>query len=1306
MNRLKKFNFSVSAILICLTLFASTAFAQQITATVTGTITDPNGAVVPGATVTATSIETGLAKTAVSNEDGRYTITFLQPGVYNITFEKSGFAVTERENIKLDTAQTAGIDVQLAVTAGEVDVEVQSNEVALLQTESSSLETTIENKLIEDLPSGERSALSFINLVPGAIDAGFAQGRGEGLNENGNAQGPIGSPGNRNFFDSNFAVNGGRSSTNDILLDGVTNTVGDFNGVAVSPPQDSVREFKVIAGSYPAEFGRSGGGIVSIVSKSGGKRFSGALYEYFQDGRLSANGFQRNRRGTRADGTAVLPRIEFKRNQFGGAIGGPVYFLGFGEGGKTIDKLEKTFFFFNYEGRRESNPFSRELTLPTERMRRADLSELLTSSPLTVTTSTTRTTYSYAAGNTTGTTGAPVLAGQVFNPFGALVPYTQSVTNLATGVVTTTTVQGRPAITNNNLSVLPICPAGARSTTVACLDQVALNVLRFLPAPNQPGTINNFVFSETASFKRDIYAGRLDHTFSERHSAFGRYSFEDRYQDEPNYFNSVAANVRVVKDRFANFTFNDVFSVTNTVINNFRYGYTYVRARQVPESEGFDVTSLGFPSYLSEQAAVQIFPVLTIGGGAAGSTLAGEITGGTIGSSGNRQPRDTHTIADAVTIVSGNHTIKTGGEFRLYRFYPFQFGASGGSPTGLFTYNRNFTRGPLPAVPQNFITDSGSSLASFFLGLPASGAKETVSPLTLFHHYGAAFVQDDWKVTRRLVLNLGLRWDFETGTEETHGLITNFDPAAPSNLRGGLNTAALDPFVAAVRPNFASVNGLLNFPGGAQTETNFDRFAPRLGFAYSINDKTTLRAGFGTFFVPISLEPPSVQGNNFNISLVQSSANGQVTGVGTPTVFTTDPFPNGLPSAPGTSLGANTLIGRSIIAVEPERENAFSQQWNLVLQRQLAKNLVLDIAYVGARGRKLPIQGINLNQIEPEVLQRAQAEAAVRGLSVATFLTGAAQQVPNPFFPLVQTVANPNGVIPVGTAISNTTVSRLQLLRPFPQYDTVTLFRPHIGRSDYHALQINLQKRFSDGLSATANYTFSKLLDTGGVGNGAAFLDATTVQNIYDYDSEYSLSTLDVPHRFVASFSYELPFGKKKRFGSNLGGFANAIVGGFQIAGTYTWQRGTPIQIIANPFSVGAGTPGGGYRPNRVEGVKNFSLEEARKNARNGGSFFNPALFADPPDFVFGNAARTYNDVRRDNYRNFNFSVLKNIFWGEGRQKLQLRAEFLNAFNWVVFGTPGTNIDVAPNSTQTGFGQIRTQGNTPRNIQLVARYTF
>ncbi len=1281
--------------------------AQTITATLAGIVSDPNGAIVPGATVTATSNETGLSKSVTTNDDGRYTITSLQPGAYTIKIDKQGFAATTTPNIRLETGQSASLNLTLQVTAGQVSVDVDGgDQTQLLNTESSALDTTIENKLVQDLPSGERSALAFINLVPGAIDGGFAAGRGEGLNENGNAQGPIGSPGNRNFFDSNFSVNGGRSATNDVLLDGVSNTIGDFNGIAISPPQDSIREFKVVAGSYSSEYGRSGGGIVSISTKYGGKKFNGAVYEYFQDGSLNANGWQRNRRGLKPDGTLVLPRQDISRHQYGFALGGPMHFFNFGEGtpGGMFKKLEKTFFFYNYEGRREKNPFSREITLPTNRMRTGDLGELLQTSAATVTSATTRTAWAYQAGNPGGVAGAPVLTGQIFNPFGALVPYTQTVTNIATGVVTTSTVQGRPAFAANNISSLPTC-SGVRTT--ACLDPAALKVIGFLPSPNVSGTANNYVASDLAIFNREVHAARMDHTFSDNHSMFGRFSWERRFTSEPNYFNgSPAANVRKVRDTFTNFTINDTYSLTSNLINNFRVGYTRARANQIPESLGFDPTLLGLPTYLRDRAAALKFPDLTIGGGSVSATLAGEVTSGQIGGAGNNQPRDTITIADGMTYVAGNQTIKFGGEFRIYRFYPFQFF----SPTGSFSFNRTWTRGPIGTTTPTNVADSGSSLASFFLGLPTSGSQEAVAAATIFHKYYAGYVQDDWKIMRNLTLNLGVRWDYETGTEETHGLITNFDLDAAAPLQA-LSSVTIDPQVLALNPNIRNLKGLLSFQNRPQSETTGTKIAPRVGFAYSLSDKMTIRGGYGLFYVPLSLEGTTVQGTNFSTNLAQSTQTSQILNgslTSQNTTYLSDPFPTGLAPAPGISLGNLTRIGQQVFAVEPKRDSPYSQQWNLVFQRQLFKNTVMDIGYVGGRGIHLPIQTAELNQISPTILAAAQASLTRPnscGATTATLALTIACPSVAAFFN--QQLANPfAGLLNVpGSALNTTNTTRLAQLRPFPQYTSVQLFRPHWGESYYHALQVNLQRRFTNGLSATVNYSWSKSLDTGGVGNGAAFLDSTAIQDIYNFKREKSLSTFDVPHRFVASWSYELPIGKKKWLGSNLGGFANAILGGWQTSGSYTWQVGTPLAITVPAFSVGLGNAS--FRANRLPGDAIPSIDTARENARNGGVWFDTTLFQTPADFVYGNGARTFNDVRRDNYKTLNLSLLKNFAWDEGKQKVQLRAEFLNAFNWVVLGTPVTTVGSgAANSGLTGFGQIRTQGNTPRNIQLVARYTF
>lgn len=1233
-----------AVLLVTIGAMTSTAAAQTITATVTGVVRDQSGGVLPGATVTVTSEDTGIARTAVTDTEGRCTVPFLQPGTYTIAATLDGFAPSTKPGVRLEVAQTAALAFTLGVAGTAETIEVRGS-APLLVTESSGLETTIESKLVEDLPSAERSTLAFVNLVPGTIDAGFALAAGENLNVNANAPGPVGSPGNRNFFDSNFAVNGGRSSTNDVLIDGVSNTAGDFNGVAVSPPQDSVREMKVQSGAYPAEFGRSGGGVVSIVTKAGGRRLSGAVYEYLQLGDLNANGWQRNRAPRRTDGSPGLPRVDYERHQYGAALGGPLA-LPWRRAAQP-----RAFFFANYEGRRENNPFSRELTLPTERMRRGDLSELLTGA---------------VRPDVFNPDGSPALFGQIYDPFAPLV----------NGL--------RQPIPGNRLDLLPPCGTGPR--TSACLDAVALQLLPMLPAPNQAGLANNYVFSATSEFTRNIGAMRIDVTPSNRQNFFGRFSAERRFQAEPNFLNSPATNARRVRDTFFNFTLNHVYHLSRNVINNARYGHTRLRANQIPYSLGFDPTTLGLPAYLREGAAERKFPDFGFAtAGPQGLGIPGEITNGQIGGAGNNQPRNTYTAANALTLLFGRHTIKTGGEYRLYTFDAFQYF----TPTGSFSFSRIWTRGPNPALSPANAAEAGSSLASLLLGLPAGGDRQTVTPLALNHHYGALFVQDDWKILPDLTLNVGLRWDIETGTAEEQGLVTNFDLNAPSHLAGRV-PAPVDPFVRQLRPDFADLRGLLQFVDGPQTRAKKNRFAPRFGLAYRINDRMTLRGGYGLFYVPLSLEPTTGQGNDFRTALLQSPQTAQVVQPGTgaqQTNFLTNPFPAGFTPAPGSSLGPNTLIGQSIFAVEPTRPTAYNQQWNIVLQRQIARTTALDVAYVGGRGVRLPIQGANLNQLPPEYLDFAlQNFAAAGAANVVAFFN---QRVANPFFGII---TNPS------SALRLPTVTRLQLLRPFPQYEFVTLFRPHWGVSFYNALQINLSRRFHNGLSATTNYTFSRLMDTGGVGNGAAFLDATAIENIYDFkNGEYSRSTLDVPHRFTASWSYELPFGRSRRWGRNWSGPMQAALGGWQTSGVSVWQSGAPVQIIANPFPVPIGNAA--RRPDRLGADASLPGDEARANIRTGRASFNTAAFASPGDFQLGNAARTHDDVRRDSYKNVNLSVLKNLFWG--RHKLQIRGEFLNAFNMVVFGTPGRNVNDAAT-----FGVVRTQGNTPRIVQFVVRYTF
>jgi hypothetical protein len=593
------------------------------------------------------------------------------------------------------------------------------------------------------------------------------------------------------------------------------------------------------------------------------------------------------------------------------------------------------------------------------------------------------------------------------------------------------------------------------------------------------------------------------------------------------------------------------------------------------------------------------------------------------------------------------------------------------------------------------------------MGMPSGGSIQTVIPMTLYHHYAAGFIQDDWKPTRRLTLNIGLRWDIETGTGESHGQLAVFDMSAKSHLNGVVPKPA-DPIAATLLPNFTDIRGLLSFADGPQQDTNWRRLAPRFGFAYRLNENTVLRGGYGLSYVPQSVEQTNAIGINYTTNATQGSdSNGQVVqpgGTSTPTFFLTDPFRYGIQPPPGTSQGANTNIGASPNIVDPNRRVSYVQQYNLMVQRLLPKRIVLDIGYVGSHGVRLPYPSINLNQLPTWMLDFARANwrsgVDANGVAATSATNFLQQQVANPFYGIITDPA---------AAITAKTYGRAREFYAYPQYDNIHLFRPLIGMSKYNAAQVTLRKTYSNGLSAMTSFAFAKAIDLGAAGNNSGGFGGTTVQDIYNLRGSYSLSSFDIPYRFTGVFSYDLPFGRGRRFGRTMGGFAQKLIGGWQTSGNVLWQSGTPVTITA---------PGIGYNymvrfSDRVYNVAaNIPGDQMRSNIRSGLYAFNPDAYAQPLDNMLGNSARNNTDVRRDSYKNVSLSVLKNFnVWNE-RVKAQLRGEFLNAFNMVVFGTPGTDVsnrDLIQNGVvirQGTFARVTTQGNQPRNIQLVLRFSF
>ncbi|MEY4166324.1 MAG: hypothetical protein RIR52_148, partial [Acidobacteriota bacterium] len=335
-------------LLVLLLVVGLDVSGQSTTGTITGRVTDPNGAVIPGARLTITNTATNIGVAVVANDEGLYVAPGLLPSGYRVTAQAAGFGKLTKSGIQLEINQTAQVNIQMAVSAAEVEIEVSAAEV-LLQTEQSSVDQTVEKKLIEDLPMVDQNVMQLVQITPGVVSG-----------NPGNPQ-AVGLIGNRSFFDSNFSVNGGRASTNDVLVDGVANTIGDFNGVGATPPARSVQEFKVMSGAVSAEYGRAGGGVVSYATRPGGNVFHGSVFNFHQNSALNANTWSNNRNR--------VTRVTNRRNHFGADFSGPLTIPGLWKG------KDRTFFFANYEGRRNRDPFEGLFTVPTEKQRTGDFSE-------------------------------------------------------------------------------------------------------------------------------------------------------------------------------------------------------------------------------------------------------------------------------------------------------------------------------------------------------------------------------------------------------------------------------------------------------------------------------------------------------------------------------------------------------------------------------------------------------------------------------------------------------------------------------------------------------------------------------------------------------------------------------------------------------------------------------------------------------------------------------------------------------------------------------------------------------------------
>jgi hypothetical protein len=1007
---------------LAMILWAGAAGAQETGGSISGTVSDSQNAALPGVSVTVRNEDTNAQLQTVTNTEGAYVLPFVPIGRYTLTVALTGFSTTKREGIDVRVGDRLRLDLSMQLGAVTEEVTVRS-EAPLLDTGTANRGQVINREQVADLPLLGRNPFSLAQLSPGVQYTPALASRSNRPFDNGGMD--------------NFQISGGRAFTNEFLLDGVPNTGTETtqpNNLSFVPSPDATAEFKVQTSIYDAQYGRTGGGVVNVVLKSGTNQFHGSLYEYYRDEKLNANTFDANRTGTAKAGLYW--------NQPGLTVDGPVRIPG------VYNGTDKTFFMYNWEQIRSEVPFPQVYTVPSALERAGDFSQSRTSD------------------------GRPIT---IYDP---------RTTRLENGQYV------RDAFPGN------VIPAGR-------IDPVAVALLQRVPLPNASGITNNLLVPDNARADRyDQHVLKIDQVINANHRFFGRFARNKRTE-----VNDYAAFPPEASPWYQHGRMNVGFAAEATsvlspsLVLSSRVGFIRHDFYIATHGDNFDPAQLGFPSSFVSQLERQTFPQVQWDGYATfGSTFGGN--NGSIFTIS-----DTWSWSEVLSKTTGNHSFKFGGEWRAL----VNNQQNPTSSTGRFTFNRAFTqRNPL--APD---AASGSSVASLLLGYPADGSTTTVpsvSPISPQLHYRGNyvgfFVQDDWRVSQRLTLNAGLRWDYESPVvEELNQQNIGFDMTSPStfqapglSLRGGLL--------------FASDDNRMPF------KKDLNNFQPRLGATFRASEKTVLRGGYALAYLP-TFDNGYNNGFSVTTTLVASTDGGI-----TPVARLSNPYPAGLDQPVGSSQGLSTLVGRGFSFSDPERTIPHVHQFSVGVQRELPGRLALDLSYVGSRTSGLPVsKGIN-------------------EITAAQLATGNAMlvQVPNPF----------QGLLP-GTPFNGATVPLQQLSRPYPQFAGITEDRRPFGVNDYDSLQISVNKRMSRGLQFLVSYTYSRTEE-----------EVTYLNPQDDWNQLTRVVTAaDSPHRLLVSSTYELPFFRDQQ------GVVGSVLGGWQVNGIVTFQSGLPVATTAGAFLVG-----------------------------------------------------------------------------------------------------------------------------------------
>ena len=1191
-----------------------------------GRVLDPQGGAIVGASVSIRNAETGVSQSYKTNATGYYEGNLLMPGSYEVTAEVKGFKQLIRKGITLPVSSRIQIDMLLEVGSMTETISVKA-EAPLLETNAVSSGRVIDNKSLMELPVMGNSAMILVKLAPGVQTGGV----NNYLALHSNAGG------------SDYSV-GGNIGGNSWTLDGSPNQ-GPGRRTAYLPYTDAVAEFKVETNNFDAGIGQASGAAISMISKSGSNDFHGtATWQHWQQRWqgppffVKQNYYRRIAAADAAGNSALANQLRNtdkqatgRSNNWGASGGGPVVIP------KIYDGRNRLFWFFTYNAFKDvktedASTFNR--TVPTLKARQGDFSDMLSI-----------------------TNNGPRYA--IYDP---------------------TTVVRDPARPNNFVrSPFPgnIIPRSRFANPA--YDAIT----KLYPNPNvaiaaNADPVNNYLASQTPyNWDYKAYSNRIDYQISDKWRMFGRWSFNDFGPEDRGDWtyesarglnlgglvrNNKGGNIDVVYTQSATTLWN-----FNVAMNQFREGNIQPKALEYKPSD------IGLPSYLDQKAgALSMLPQMAV----AGYT--------TISPGGYSTWTRTRQLTAKLegTFIRGNHSIRAAFDVRNQ----FRTGGGGGNTSGNFSFNQNYVRrnddGFTPA------SDLGLGWAAFILGLPSGASVATNDTYALHNPYYASFVQDSWRVTSKLTLNLGLRQEYERGaTERYNRMMGNFDPNASIPLTASAQAAyARNPIPELPASQFIIKGGNTYTGVGGnprQLYKNELMWLPRLGAAYQANSKTVIRGGYGIFYDTINVLNfgPDQTGFSRSTSTVISNDFGQTwnfPAAASPVNFKSpllDPFPvradgTRFDVPTGSGLGAMNRVGRGFGFTAFDQPHARQQRWQLGLQRQLGSSMVLSAAYAGAYSDRISL-GRNMSPL-PE---QYWASGTVRNDAIANNLNA---NVPNPFFignlnradfpALVWADMNTNGFF------TSPTIRRSQLLRPFPHMNGLTNNTEYSSYTKSHEFQASFEKRFAKGWNLNLAYTRMKLRE------------ADFFFNEFDTTRTERPSNDGRPHRFTATGVFELPFGKGKKFVSGANRVTDLLLGGWQMAATYEYQPG-PLVDWGNPFFYG----------NDVNSVANvtrtwdtwFNTANFERNSARGPNSFHRRVF---PTRIDG--------LRSDSTNQWNANMSKNIQLTE-RVKMQLRINALNLQNRSQMAAPVTD------PFNTNFGRITSQtAATNRWMEAQARITF